>query len=150
MEIKELIIISHLRQDARENLTRISKDTGIPVSTLFDKLKKYKGNIIKKHTSLIDFRRIGYDVHVQIMLKSRDNNKETLEKFLMSNMHVNSCYKINNGFDFMVELIFRNMNDYYNFSEKLENYSTYKNEFFLLKELKHEDFLNDSTMIELL
>ena len=146
---KELLIISHLQTDERENLTKISKSTGIPVSTLFDKLKKYEGDIIRRHTSLLNFGKIGYDVHVQLMLKTK-GSKDALEKFLMNSIYVNSCYKVNNGFDFMVELIFRNMNDYYGFSEKLDEYFVQKkNEFFVLKELKREAFLNDSNLVGL-
>ena len=149
--MKELLIISHLRNDARENLTRISRSTGIPVSTLFDKIKRYKGDVIRRYTSLLNFGKIGYDVHVQLMLKAKGNGKLDLERFLMSSLCVNSCYKVNNGFDFMVELVFKTMNDYYTFSEQLDNYSMQKkHEFFVLKELKREAFLNDSQMIDML
>ena len=52
---KDLLIISCLRENSRNNLTNISKMTGIPISTIFDWLKKYEGSIIKKHTALLSF-----------------------------------------------------------------------------------------------
>jgi len=37
---KDLLILSELRQNARETLTKMSKHTGIPISTIFDKIKQ--------------------------------------------------------------------------------------------------------------
>ena len=33
---KDLLLISHLRQNARETMTNVSRSTGIPISTIFD------------------------------------------------------------------------------------------------------------------
>ena len=58
---KELLIMSHLRENSRKNLTKISKETKIAVSTIFDKIKKYEGGIIKKHTCILDFTKLGFE-----------------------------------------------------------------------------------------
>lgn len=151
VEKKELIILSHFRRNARDNLTTISRDTGIPVSTLFDKLRAYEGNVIKKHTSLLDFTKLGYDVRVQLILKVKKEMKDELERFLMKNVVVNSFYKVNNGFDFMVETLFKTMNDYNLFIEKLDNFGIQKrHEFFMLQELRREAFLNDEELIDIM
>ena len=39
MNTKDMKMIAHLRQDARMPLTKMSRRTGIPVSTIFDRLK---------------------------------------------------------------------------------------------------------------
>ena len=151
MEKKELLILAHFRNDARKNLTKISRKTGIPVSTLFDKLKAYEGNLITKHTSLLDFNKLGYDVRVQLILKVRKEQREELQDFLMKHFTVNSFYKINNGFDFMVETLFRNMHEYHQFNENLDNFGIQKkHEFFILQELRREAFLNDEELIDIM
>lgn len=147
----ELLILSHFRRDARKNLTKISRTTGIPVSTIFDKLKLYEGSLIKKHTSILDFNVLGYDVRVHLIIKVKKEEKEKLQNYLMKNNSVNTFYKINNGFDFMVEGIFKNMNDYYEFIEKLELLGVQKrHEFFILQELRREAFLNDEELLDLM
>ncbi len=147
---KELLILSHFRKNARRNLTKISKVTGIPVSTIFDKLKTYEGGVIKKHTSILDFNVLGYDVRVQLIIKVKKEMKEELYKFLMKSYSVNSLSKINNGFDFMLECVFKNMNQYYLFNEELDDKGVLKkNEFFILQELRREAFLNDENMLDL-
>ena len=47
----DLKLLGHLRTNARETLTRISQETQIPVSSIFDRLKRMeKMNVIKRFT----------------------------------------------------------------------------------------------------
>ena len=148
MKKNEFLILSHLRQNARRNLSKISKHTGIPVSTIFDRLKVYEKDIIKKHTSLLDFTKMGYDVWVKLIVKVK--NKEEAQSYLMKNFSVNSFYRINNGYDFLVEAVFKGVRDYHLFSEKLESFGLQKkHEFFVLQELRREEFLNSSEFLDL-
>ena len=149
MEKNEFLILSQLRQNARKNLTKISRTTGIPVSTIFDKLKVYEKNIINKHTSLLNYSKLGYDVWVKLILKVKSQEMDNIENFLMKSDKVNSFYRINNGFDFMVEAIFKGVRDYYIFSEKLNQFGIKKkNEFFVLQDMKREAFLDDLNIME--
>ena len=66
INIKDRQIISHLRNNARIPLTTMSKLTKIPVSTLFDRLKTNEDDIITKHTSLLDFAKLGYNARVNL------------------------------------------------------------------------------------
>ncbi|HIJ01446.1 TPA: hypothetical protein HA363_02255, partial [Candidatus Woesearchaeota archaeon] len=59
---KDVLLMSFFRNNARENLTRISRITRIPVSTIFDKLRDYEKELVKKHTTLLDFRKLGFDI----------------------------------------------------------------------------------------
>ena len=76
---REMQLLSRFRTDARTSLTDMSKQTKIPVSTIFDKLRHYEdNNIIKKHTSLIDFKKLGYDIKTQILITANKEDKEKL------------------------------------------------------------------------
>ena len=46
----------------------MSKRLKIPISTIYDKLKKYDGNIIKKHTAILDFEKLGFGIKVMQQL----------------------------------------------------------------------------------
>jgi DNA-binding Lrp family transcriptional regulator len=150
LDKNEFLILSQLRQNSRKNLTKISRFTGIPVSTIFDKLKVYEKNLINKHTSLLNFSELGYDVWVKLIIKVKSDQKDALENFFMKSLTVNSFFKINNGFDFMVEVIFKNMKDYHIFTEKLESFGVQKkHEFFILQDLRRESFMNDTNLLEI-
>ena len=150
MEIdKEQLLISHLRQNARKNLTAISRCTGIPVSTLFEKIKQLEKSLIKKHTALLDFSRLGFDVRVNFALKAGKQARERVMEFLMKDARVNSVYRINNGYDFMAECIFRSMKEASEFSEKLEEIKVKEvKEYYILDELKKEEFMGDPELMK--
>ncbi|MAE13893.1 hypothetical protein CMO92_04975 [Candidatus Woesearchaeota archaeon] len=139
---KELLILSLVRRNARNSLTDMSKKTRIPVTTIYDKLKEYEGDIIKKHTALIDFKQLGFDVRSQILIKLENEKRELCRVYLLREEHINSVYRINNGFDFMVEGVFVNMKDLNDFCESLEEFGVVDLKmFFVLEDLKREEFL---------
>ena len=128
------------------NLTKIARKTGIPVSTIFDKIKSYKGNVVTKHTTLINFDLLGYNTRAKIILKVNKEDKEALKTYLLKNHHLNSFYKINNGYDFMIEGIFKNIKDMEEFLEILEEKFTIekKEYFYIIDDLKREAFMEDN------
>ena len=151
MNRKELKILSVFRNNARENLTTASRKLNVPVSTLYDKLKKYKGNIITKHTALIDFEKLGFKLKVIILFKTRIENKDIVQKFLERNPRINTIYKISNNCDFLIEAIFKDLIEYSHFSDKLETFSiSNKEEFYIVKDIKREAFLTDHLSVDVL
>src|SRR3989338_7813984 len=108
---KDLLILSELRQNARETLTKMSKHTGIPISTIFDKIRYYQTDLIKKHTTLIDFSKLGFNAKANIMVKVGRDSREEARKFLIGHHNINSIYKVSNGFDFLIEGVFKNVKD---------------------------------------
>ena len=83
------MLISHLRNNARESLTKLSKKTGIPVSTIFDKIKNYEKSFINNHTTLIDFSKLGYSAKAKIIIKVNRDRRKEVEEYLRRNKIVN-------------------------------------------------------------
>ncbi|MBW3020112.1 Lrp/AsnC family transcriptional regulator [Candidatus Woesearchaeota archaeon] len=150
MNKKDLKIISHLRSDARMSLTNLSRKTSIPVTTIFDRIKvQQKENVIKKFTSLLNFNELGYTTRANIALRVDREDKEKLREHLVKNENVNSVSRINNGYDFMIEGIFKQMVDLEDFLDKLEQRFKIldKKSFFIIEDLKKEEFMNDSSLM---
>lgn len=145
MDKKDLKIICYLRQNARETLTNMSKKTKIPVSTIYERLKSQNGGLITKHTSLIDFNKLGYSTKAHIMIKVGKNSRDNLKKYLMNYNQINSLYKINNGFDFMIEGIFKHLRELEDFFEDLDEKFLIENKevYYVIDDLKRETFLSD-------
>lgn len=146
---KEILILGHFRNDARISLTKLSKLTKVPVSTIFDKIKEYKKtNLIRKYTSLIDFKKLGYEIRVQMLVSSSKEFKEDMQKFFVNHPRVNNVFRINNGFDFLVEAIFRDMQELDAFTRALDEFSpVQKKEFFVMEDIKREEFLGLNPVI---
>ncbi len=142
---KEILLMSYLRQNARETLTKLSRKTSVPISTIYDKLKMYENDIIKKHTSLLDFNKLGYTTRATIMLKAKKDCKKELKEFLLNNRNINSVFKINNGYDYLVEGIFKQIKELEDFIEKIEDKFKIKNKqvHYIIEDIKREGFMAD-------
>ena len=150
---RDLLVLSCLRQDARMKLTDMSRATRIPVSTLFDNVMTYIQNgLIRKNTSLVRFDRFGYQVKALIVLSAGKNGRQKLLEFLNNSNNVNSLFKINNGWDFMAEVIFPGVKEVEDFIESMEEQVSLKNKkvFYVIDELKREDFLASPQKVEIL
>ena len=135
------LILSELRNNSRKPLSEISRKTGIPVSTIFDRIKKLD-NVVYKHTSLIDYSRINHNIVVHFIIKTAEAERNKVKDFFNSHTNVNNLYKITNGFDFMVECIFKDMKQLEDFNEELRKFDIKnKNQFHVIEELKKEEFL---------
>jgi len=145
----ELLLLSHFRQNARQALTKISRDTGMPVSTIFDKLRKFDDGVILRHTSLLDFQKMGYTTRAQVFLKTTPNNRTPLSNFLKAYPNVNCVYRVNNGYDYLIEAIFRSIQDLESFLEalELEHGVTSKNVYYVIGEVARESFMTSSGIV---
>ncbi len=142
---KEFRILSNLRHNSREKLTNIAKTTNMPVSTVFDKIRRYEeNNVIKRHVSLLDFSKLGYEIDVCILLKVEKAEREKLREFLNEKECLNSIFKISNGYDFFIEGIFSDMQHLQDFIDEVEeNFTLIRNDvFYIVNEMKREEFLN--------
>jgi DNA-binding Lrp family transcriptional regulator len=140
---KDMIILRHLRENARMKLTEISEKTGIPVSTVHDRIKVHEKKSIQKHTSLIDFSKLGFNAKASIAIKVERNSKESLQNFLVQHSSTNTLYKVNHDFDFLGEFIFRNLNEAYDFVDSIEKNFNAKTQLMnVIDEIKKEEFLD--------
>ncbi len=151
VERNDLLIIAHLRKDARMSLTKLSKKTNIPASTVYDKIKEFKDGHIKKHTAFVDFQKLGYQITAFLMIQTIKDKKHVTKDHLEKHVNVNSLFKINNNYDFFVEAIFRDINELEEFKEELEiKFKTRKIVVYhLIKEIKKESFLSNPEVIDL-
>ncbi len=147
---QELKLFCHLRRNARVTLTEISKKTGMPISTAYDKIKRHKGGLIKKMTALLDFHALGFSIRTVFFIKAHRNDTANLESHLLKSLSVNSVFRVNNGFNFMVEAIFEQLKDAEQFFNRLEeHFKVNKMQvFYLFDELRRESFMNDPDLID--
>jgi len=140
---KDLLLLTNLRQNARETLTKLSRKTSMPISTIYDKLKLFYGDIIKKHTSILDFTKLGYNARINIMLRVDKEQREQVKDFLARKDCINSVFKINNGYDFLAEGVFKDIREVEDFLEMLEDKFKIKSKqiYYVVDEVKREGFM---------
>lgn len=147
---KDMLIMSNLRQNARQTLTKMSRKTKIPISTIYDRLKHHENGLITRHTTLLDFAKLGYATRATVMLKVPREQREAVRDFLLKSACVNTLMKINNDFDFFFEAVFREIRELEDFIERLEEQFKVRTKkvFYIIEELKRESFLSDPMQVD--
>ena len=121
----------------------------MPVSTIFDKLRKYENGVIKRHTALLDFQKLGYTTRAQVFLKTTPENRLVLGNYLKVYPNVNCVYRVNNGYDFLIEAIFRSIQDLEGFLEELELKRGVVNKkvHYVINEVARESFMTEPILV---
>ncbi len=141
---EHLQIISALRKDARQSLVEVSKQTGIPHSTIHQRVKEYEENIIKRYSPLLDFKRIGFYNHCFLLIKIQPEYKEAFKSNLLQHKNMNGMYRIDSGFDFLIECIFHDAGEQRDFIDSLsEHFGAQAQKIDVLGPLVQENFLTD-------
>lgn len=145
LKTKDLRILSQLRNNARQKLTSISKQTHLPISTIYDRIRYQQGKLIKKHCSLLNFEKLGFQTRAYILFKVHKKDKAAFAQNLKGSPEINSMYKINNGYDYITECIFRNINELERFLDNLDDKHNIKSKevHYIIEEMQRESFLTD-------
>lgn len=140
-----------LRKDSRQPMTDISRTIQMPVSTIFDRIRSNRQNLIRRFTCLLDFSQLGFNCRTQIVFRIRKDHREKMRDFLLKHQNINSVYKINNGYDFLVEAVFRELREVDEFMERVEEkFKVHeKNVYYIIEDLARERFLTDPVHAEM-
>jgi len=130
-------------------LKKMSAQTGIPVTTIHDQLKK-SNPLIQKHTVLLNFEELGYFARAYLVISVEQEDRQRLALFLEKSFEVNSLYKVNNGYDFLAELVFKKIKDAESFIAKLEKDFKLKAKevHYILEDVKREEFLSNTELLK--
>ena len=150
MKKKDINNITTLRVNGRISLTELSRNTGLPVSTIHERLKQHVQTGLLHPTTLITFSKLGFYTRAYILLGVHTREKEKLLSYLSQEEHVNSLFCINNGWTALMECVFRDMYTLEQFIENLETMFTVKQKqvCYVLNELKREAFFSDKAMAD--
>ncbi len=129
MDAKDRLILEYLRKNARHSLVKISRETQIPVSTIYERLKKGETTFIKKFTVIPDFPKMGYSIRAFFLVKK-------LEGLCQKN--INSVFKLNHDYSFLLDCVFKNMSEVKKFTDSIEERYEL---IYVTQELKREEFL---------
>ncbi|MBW2972249.1 Lrp/AsnC family transcriptional regulator [Candidatus Woesearchaeota archaeon] len=149
---KTVDLLMQLRKDGRQPLTEISRKISMPVSTIFDRVRASSGNMIQRFTCLLDFRKLGFNCRAHMVFRIRKDHREDMQALLLRHPNVNSVYKINNGYDFLVETVFKELREVDEFLEKIdEKFKVQeKNVYYIIDDIARERFLTDPVHAEMI
>lgn len=147
--LRDMMVLCHLRQNARRTLTQMSRYTRVPISTLHEIIKAKKQ---WRYTVLTDFSQMGYQIKAQVYFKVKKDKRQELKEHLRTHFAVNSLYKVNNGFDFMCEVVSKDLNDLEEFMESVEDRYPIKGKsvHHVMESIKQEGFLAHPELLQMM
>jgi DNA-binding Lrp family transcriptional regulator len=135
----EIILLNEIRKNSRSSITEISQKVNVPISTLFENLKKLESKVIKKYTSIPDYGKLNFSIITTILVKTK--NKDILLEGLKDNPNVNNIERISNGYDILIQAIFSDMKEMHSFLEIIDGSKIESKKFFYLLDcIKKEEF----------
>lgn len=117
---KEKQLLVALRKNGRARVSNVAKQHGVPTSTMTDALHRLEQEGLVRHTTDIDFEKIGFPVHILGTLQTSTPQRYNLREYLQSQQQVNTLHEINDGHDYYFEALFRNTKDKRDWVEALE------------------------------
>ena len=106
MRVSDLKILSALRTNSRETLTKISADTGIQISLLFDRLKSIEQEgLIRRYSCAVDWKRLGVR-RVLLLIRTPEHLIEKAQARLARSHHINNLWRLDGKCKLAVETMF--------------------------------------------
>ena len=107
LDSSDLKILSAVRRNGRETMTKISADTGIQISLVFDRLKRMeKEGLIGRYSCSVDWKRLGLNRRVLLFLRMPEHLKQKAEARLARNHHINNLWRLNDKCGLAAEALF--------------------------------------------
>ena len=93
IDARDLKIIRLLREDARRSLRNIAKEVKLSAGSVRNRIARLmEMGIIRRFTIDVDYRRLGYDIHVLVLVTSRPGRSEEIYHRLQQYEEVHQVY----------------------------------------------------------
>lgn len=105
---KDKKILNLLQEDGRMLLTEISKKVRLSIDAAHKRIKKMKKQEVFEATALIDPRKIGYPLVMDIKIKLKNIDEKTyndLIKYLIENPFVTNVFSASGDYDLTITII---------------------------------------------
>lgn len=116
---KDLAILKLLQENARITVKEISQQVHLSTTPVHERIKRMEtSGIIKQYVTLLDPNKIDKSLTVICYVSLKEHSRTAGVKFIKSINDFNEvveCYSISGEFDFMLKIICKDMNTYYDF-----------------------------------
>lgn len=133
---KDFLLLDCLLDNSRCSLLHVSKKLGIPLNTVYSRIKKLvEAKVILGFSSLINPLFLRHSMNALLVVETMDISNDCF-----SNYGVNSIIKLDKDC-YLIELFFSNIFDLKNFVSSLKGIGKVKHRFFVKDCLKRNGFL---------
>lgn len=119
LDEKDIAILKVLQLNAKATISDIAKQVHLSGSPVHERIRRMEQQgVIKQYATLLDLNKIQKSLIVICYVSLKEHNKNAGLKFIkriQELTEVVECYSISGEFDFMLKVIARDMERYYDF-----------------------------------
>ncbi|HWB26874.1 MAG TPA: Lrp/AsnC family transcriptional regulator [Chitinophagaceae bacterium] len=119
LDEKDMAILRLLQQNARMTVKEISDTIHLSTTPVHERIKRMEdAGVIKQYATLVDHAKVKKGLMVICYVSLKQHNKSAGLKFIKAIQEMNEvteCYNISGEFDFMLKVMAKNMDAYYDF-----------------------------------
>ena len=119
LDNKDLAILHLLQQNARMTVKEISDKMHLSTTPVHERIKRMEASgVIKQYATLVDHTKVKKGLMVICYISLNQHSKNAGTKFIKTINELSEvieCYSISGEFDFMLKVVCRDMNAYYDF-----------------------------------
>ncbi|MDO5851061.1 MAG: Lrp/AsnC family transcriptional regulator [Methanobacteriaceae archaeon] len=104
MDQNDKKILKILSENSRTTISTISKKTGIPDTTISNRIKKLEKNTIKEYTTIINPQSVGLNITAIIIIQTESEKHENVEKQLPKLEEISEAYTISGEYDILIKV----------------------------------------------
>ena len=108
----DLEILRRLSGDSRSSIRKLSRELGVPPSTLYSRIKRLEElGVVRGYTAVIDYAKLGFQVTAAIHVSVEGKMIEELERIVASRPEAVAVYDITGEYDMLVIARFRSIGE---------------------------------------
>lgn len=119
LDKKDMAILKLLQENARVTVKEISEKIHLSTTPVHERIKRMEeSGVIKQYVTLVDQNKVDLNLMVICYVSLKEHSKNAGVKFIktINELHeVIECYSISGEFDFMLKVVCKDMNTYYDF-----------------------------------
>lgn len=119
LDDKDIAILKVLQRNAKATISDIAKQVHLSGTPVHERIRRMEQQgVIKQYATLLDLAKIQKSLIVICYVSLKEHNKNAGLKFIkriQELTEVVECYSISGEFDFMLKVIARDMESYYDF-----------------------------------
>ncbi|KAA9039112.1 Lrp/AsnC family transcriptional regulator [Ginsengibacter hankyongi] len=119
LDSKDLEILKLLQENARITIKEISGKIHLSTTPVHERIKRMEeSGVIKQYATLVNHEKVKKGLMVICYVSLKQHSKNAGVKFIKTIHELNEvveCFSISGEFDFMLKVICKDMNEYYDF-----------------------------------
>lgn len=119
LDKKDMAILKLLQENARITVKEISAQIHLSTTPVHERIRRMEeSGVIKQYVTLVDQNKLDLNLMVICYVSLKEHSKNAGASFIknINALHeVIECYSISGEFDFMLKVVCKDMNAYYDF-----------------------------------